>query len=92
MTVRVDDLKVWPHAVHRCFLKGSAHLTADTLEELHAFAARLGLKRSWFQDKIVPHYDLSPQKHALALRLGAVYMSAMDQSRMRRKQRESGIQ
>lgn len=26
-----------------------SHLTADTTEELHAFAAKLGLRRSWFQ-------------------------------------------
>lgn len=52
MTVRIDDLKVWGNAKHRCFKNGSAHLTADTLDELHAFAARLGLKREWFQDRV----------------------------------------
>jgi len=26
------------------------HLTADTKDELHEFAARIGLRRSWFQD------------------------------------------
>ncbi len=26
-----------------------SHLTADTEEELHEFAARIGLKRAWFQ-------------------------------------------
>jgi hypothetical protein len=27
-----------------------SHLIADSQQELHAFAARLGLKRQWFQD------------------------------------------
>jgi hypothetical protein len=49
------------------------HLTADTLEELHAFAAKLGMKREWFQDKVDrPHYDLTPGKRLQAIRLGAV--------------------
>jgi hypothetical protein len=88
VTVYVDDLKVWSHAKHRCFKQGSAHLTADTLDELHAFAARLGLKRAWFQDHIVaPHYDLSPAKHAASLTLGATHMSAIAQARMRRQRR-----
>jgi hypothetical protein len=31
---------------------------ADTLEELHEAAARLGLRREWFQEGLRPHYDL----------------------------------
>lgn len=88
MTVYVDDVRVWGNAKHRCFARGSAHLTADTLDELHAFAKRLGLKREWFQDHIlVPHYDLSPKRHATALALGATYMRAIEQARMRRRKR-----
>jgi hypothetical protein len=49
----------------------NCHMYASSPEELHAFAARLGLKRSWFQDKRVPHYDLTVRKHAMALSLGA---------------------
>ena len=80
----VDELKVWPHAKHRCFMKGSAHLTADTLDELHAFATLIGMKRAWFQDHVLcPHYDLSPARHALALTKGAVFVSARDQARVR---------
>lgn len=45
------------------------HLATDeSLDELHAMAERLGLKREWFQDKPnSPHYDLVPSKRALAL-------------------------
>lgn len=48
MTVYVDDF--------RCAttVRGTrgvwSHLLADEETELHAFAARLGLKREWFQD------------------------------------------
>jgi len=45
MSVYVDEIRVWPHAKHRCFVDGSCHLMADTLDELHAFAVRLGLRR-----------------------------------------------
>jgi len=34
------------------------HLTADTLDELHAEAARIGLQRRWFQSGRHPHYDV----------------------------------
>jgi hypothetical protein len=65
--------------------KQSCHLTTDgDLEELHAFAERIGLRRSWFQQhKVMPHYDLTPNKRAQALRAGAVFVPAMDQARAR---------
>ena len=50
----------------------ACHLVADTEEELHAFAARLGLKRAWFQAKSSPHYDLTANKRAQAVRMGAI--------------------
>jgi len=52
----------------------AAHLCADTLEELHAFAARIGLRREWFQEKSSPHYDLTAALYAFARRLGAVVL------------------
>jgi len=54
----------------------SCHLVADTTEELHAFAEQLGLKRSWFQNnRRLPHYDLTKNMRAKAVRLGAVEIS-----------------
>lgn len=53
-------------------------MIADTLEELHAMAGALGLKRAWFQFKpkasgiCVPHYDLIRTKRAAAIKLGAI--------------------
>jgi hypothetical protein len=48
------------------------HLIADTEEELHAFAAAIGMKRAWFQPTSFPHYDLTPARRAAAVGLGAV--------------------
>jgi len=85
MTVYVDNLIQWPTKI-RCFKAGSCHLEADTLEELHAFAAKLGLRRSWFQEHIMgDHYDLTPAKRALAIKLGAVEQTRLEASRRRRK-------
>ena len=54
----------------------NCHLFADTSEELHAFAERLGMRRSWFQDDPrLPHYDLTPARRAEAVRLGAREMT-----------------
>jgi hypothetical protein len=43
------------------------HLATDSgdLDELHDFARRIGLRRSWFQDhRTVSHYDLIGGKPA----------------------------
>lgn len=55
---------------HHCYL------IADTLRELHIFARQIGLKRLWFQDKTLPHYDLTASKRRLAIRKGAVKIDA----------------
>lgn len=51
-----------------------SHMVADTLDELHAMAQRLGLKRSWFQKSRngMPHYDICQTKRAQAISFGAV--------------------
>jgi hypothetical protein len=87
MTVYVDELQRFPTRI-RCFMNGSCHLTADTLDELHAFASRLGLRRAWFQEhSSAPHYDLTPSKREQALALGAVFKSAREQARERLRKR-----
>ncbi|WPN29891.1 DUF4031 domain-containing protein [Pseudomonas sp. P5_109] len=49
-----------------------SHLVADSLDELHAFADRLGLRRSWFQSKtLYPHYDVTKSVRTRALAMGA---------------------
>ncbi len=81
----VDELVVWPHA-GRIFKKGSSHLTTDgPIEELHAFAQRIGMKREWFQPhRVAPHYDLTPGRRAKALECGAVFVPIREQIKRRR--------
>lgn len=82
--VYVDELQRWPTKI-RCFKGGSCHMTADTEEELHAMARRIGLRREWYQaHPVVNHYDLTPSKREKALAMGAVFKSAREQSRERR--------
>jgi hypothetical protein len=70
MAVYVDDSRIeWRG-------KRWSHLQADSVEELHAFAARLGLRRSWFQARAgrpeLEHYDVTESKREQAIRMGAI--------------------
>jgi hypothetical protein len=71
MTVYVDNFRV-PARVGRISSRWS-HLTADTPEELHAFAEQIGLLRAWYQDKGDGrwHYDVTDSKRAVAIVAGA---------------------
>lgn len=76
MTVYVDNFRT-PARVNGIRSRWS-HLTADTREELHEFAERIGLKREWFQDKAQPnglrvhwHYDVTDPKRNEAIAAGA---------------------
>lgn len=67
-----------PLMAHGWVLRGratkSCHMWAapEHVDELHALAARIGLKRKWYQErKRVPHYDLTPSKRAAAIKAGA---------------------
>ena len=84
MAVYVDDFRT-PARVGS--LKGRwSHLIADSRDELHEFAARLGLRRSWFQDPVLIgkppakpgsraaenwHYDVTDSMRTRAIQLGA---------------------
>lgn len=71
----------------------SCHLIADTLDELHAFAARLGLRRAWFQsDARLPHYDLNESRRAKAVVLGAVEIDRKQLVEIMRSERLLAIQ
>lgn len=55
--------RAWSHLWHE----------ENDMAALHAFAAAIGMKREWFQDrKDFPHYDVcSQRKITAAVRLGA---------------------
>lgn len=66
----VDD------AVHPWRGERWAHLMADTLDELHAMAARLGLPRRAFQHRRSgAHYDVTAALRGRAIGLGALAIS-----------------
>lgn len=72
MAVYVDDLMTCVPSKNWRWNK-SCHLIADSVEELHGFAKRIGMKREWFQnDSRLPHYDLTVNRRALAVKLGAI--------------------
>lgn len=80
--VYVDDFRA-PATVGR--IRGRwSHLTADTPEQLHAFAESIGMRREWFQgrckNKTCPaidgvcahfHYDVVDSRRQRAIRAGA---------------------
>lgn len=48
------------------------HMLADSLEELHVMADKIGIQRKWFQNKNVPHYDICKSKRSAAIASGAI--------------------
>lgn len=78
MAVYVDEIQHYPQT--KLPYKNWCHMACDgDLEELHAMAEKIGLKRSWFQKHpTLPHYDLVPSKRALAIRYGAIAIPATD--------------
>lgn len=67
MTVYVDDMRA---QYGRMIMR---HMLADTDEELHLMAARIGVARRWHQKAGTPHshYDICLSKRAAAVALGA---------------------
>lgn len=75
MTVYVGPIFAWTPTA-RWRWRTAAHLMADTEDELHEFAHRLGLLREWFQDNPrLPHYDLTIAKRRLAVDFGATSLN-----------------
>ena len=64
-----------------------SHMTADTLEELHGMADRLGFQRGWFQGGARPHYDVCQRSRALAVEHGARVVSSKEIVRVARRLR-----
>jgi len=86
MTVYVDD---WRQLATVGPVTGRwSHLTADSTEELHLFAERLGLPRRAFQghrsDPRRDHYDVTEEYRRRAVEMGAVPVTWREAARMRR--------
>lgn len=86
MTVYVDDMEAKYGRMKMC------HMLADSDEELHEMAARIGVARRWHQKPGTPrsHYDICLSKKALALAAGAVAITWKQASAMTARRRETG--
>jgi hypothetical protein len=55
------------------------HMIADTPDEVHAMADKIGVARKWFQtDGSTPHYDICKAKRALAVQSGALELGVRE--------------
>jgi len=81
MTVYVDSMKAKYGRMKMC------HMIADSEEALHCMAARIGVKRKWFQGD---HYDICLSKRELAISEGAVEITWMQASAMHLVRRITG--
>jgi hypothetical protein len=80
VTILVDDA-IWPWRGRRW-----AHLVSDeSYDELHAFAAAIGLRREWFQGD---HYDVPALTRGLAIERGA---TAVGSRELVRRLRAAGL-
>ena len=80
--ILVDEPREYPT---RLRYKTWSHLVtdADTFDELHLMAAKIRLRREWFQGD---HYDVTPARRAAAIRAGALAIPARElvQRRLRK--------
>jgi hypothetical protein len=63
-----------------------SHMMADTDDELHAMAQRIGLKREWFQGD---HYDVSITVRQKAVAAGAVEITLREMAQFAKMKREA---
>lgn len=87
MAVYVDSLRDygWRHGP-------SCHLIGDSIDELIEFAVSIGLRAEWFQPKSSPHFDLTAEARAAAVRNGAVEINQRELVMKLRSLREMRLQ
>lgn len=77
MAILVDELREYPHT--RLPFRHWCHMVSDVgFDELHAFAAQLGIPRHRFQGD---HYDLPPHLRRQAVALGACEVGTRELTR-----------
>jgi uncharacterized protein DUF4031 len=87
MAVYVDDMRARYGNMVMC------HMLADSDEELHAMADRIGVDRRWHQAPprcSGSHYDIALSKRALALAAGAIAVTAREAAAMNAHRRVHG--
>lgn len=88
MTIYVDDMRANYGRMIMC------HMLADTDEELHSMASKIGVARRWHQKPGTPHshYDICMSKRAKAVELGAVEIDRRGVSEIiKRKRTAQGV-
>jgi hypothetical protein len=90
MACYVDVVRSYPDAGLR--FTEFCHLLADTPDELHAMADRIGMPRRFFQDHPSRwHYDLPAHLRLLAVEYGAREMSTREVAQLLRARRSRRI-
>lgn len=86
LAVYVDDMRAPFGRLIMC------HMIADTDDELHEMADRIGVARKWWQapPKHHSHYDIALSKKEMAIKAGAVAISQQQLAAMVRRQRKLG--
>jgi hypothetical protein len=92
MTVFVDDMAAPFEPSHRPGRKYvMCHMIADSDEELHAMADKIGVYRRWHQNTMSgSHYDITKSKRALAVAAGAVEITLRQCAAMCSVRRQTG--
>ena len=86
MTVYVDDMRANFGRMVMC------HMLADTDEELHAMADKIGVARRWHQAPPAhpSHYDIAQSKRKLAIAAGALEITWRQAGAMSYRRRITG--
>lgn len=87
MTVYVDDMYKYP--MGQFGRMKMSHMLADTEEELHEMARKIGVSRTWYQGD---HYDIAISKRALAIKYGAKEITLREMGTFAKKQREEAYE
>lgn len=88
MTVYVDNMRARYGRMIMC------HMLADTDEELHAMADKIGVNRKWWQSPTKTagsHYDIALSKRKLAVDNGAVEVNMYQLACMNVRRRVTGV-
>ncbi len=87
MAVYVDDMNA-PYGRMRM-----VHMLADSDQELHEMADKIGVQRKWWQSPEKTsgsHYDIALSKKALAIQFGAIEITWRQAGAMNTRRRITG--
>lgn len=87
MSVYVDNMRAPLGRMKMC------HMIADTSDELHAMAAKIGVARKWCQSEGThrEHYDIALSKRGVAVKYGAIEITMKELGRLLDNRRISAL-